>query len=126
MKEEIVNLYNQAEIKLHFAAEEQMKPEEDLVHYSVCHNSRTSIRLYLTSYLLNHDKQVEANSSIMDLIKQCAEIDSRFADINLSEIECRDTKASKNYEYCLSTNKVGGCFAAAKEVRDLVKEVSSK
>ena len=113
----------QADATLGLASEERMKPEEDVVHYSICHNSRLSIRMYLISYLLKHQVQPDNNASIMELLDQCGNIDYRFKDVDISEIECRGSKADKNDEYCLSLSKVGSCFDAANEVRKLIYDL---
>jgi hypothetical protein len=123
-KEKIDQMISLADDALHMASEEQMKPEEDVVSYSICHNSRASIRMYLTSYLMKHGVDPDPNDSVEELIVQCSKIDDRFSSLNISEVECGANKADHDYEYCLRINSVVGCFGAASEVQKLIKEIS--
>ena len=122
-KERVKQLMTQADATLDLASEERMKPEEDVVHYSICHNSRLSIRMYLISYLLKHQVQPDKNESIMDLLKRCAEIDDRFSKVDISEVECRSSSANNNVEYCLSLGKVSSCFDAASKIKNLIYDL---
>ena len=45
-KEKVKQLLTQADAALHLASEEKMRPEEDVVPFSICHNSRLSIRMH--------------------------------------------------------------------------------
>jgi HEPN domain-containing protein len=116
-------LLHEAESALEQASEEQMRPAEDIVPISICHHSRSSIRMYLMSYLLKKGIKPDGNSSIKDLLVQCAALDKRFANLDVSEIECRTSKASVNDEYCLSLDKVTSCFEVANHVKKLVYEM---
>jgi len=122
-KARVEQLLTQADSALDLAAEEQMRPEEDVVPFSVCHNSRISIRMYFMSYLIKNGVEPIANGSMNDLLNQCAVIDKNFSKLKVSEIECASSKAINNTEYCLSVNKVSGCFSAALAVKALVHSV---
>ena len=110
----------QADTALDLALEEQMRPEEDIVPFSICHNSRISIRMYLLSYLIKHGIQPESDESMKVLLLRCEEINAGFAALDISEIECRGSRANNNDEYCLSVDDVTNCFDAANEVKKLI------
>lgn len=122
MEEKPMNPIQEADAMLQIAAQERMRPEEDVVAYSVCHNSRLSIRLYLTSYLQKHGVNADAAWSIDDLLKRCAEVNPDFSKVDVSEIECRGGKGATN-EYCLAVAQVTNCFEAASEVKRLIHSI---
>lgn len=124
MEEKVKSMLQEADATLRRASEERMKPEEDVVAYSICHNSRSSIRMYLASYLLKHGKEGNPNLSINELLKQCAEINPEFTQVDISEIECRGSAKEENNEYCLAVGKVTNCFEAANEVRKLIEGIA--
>lgn len=115
-------LLKEAESALDQASEEQLRPAEDIVPISICHHSRTSIRMYLLSYLMKKGVKPDGNASIKELLVKCAELDKRFANLDVSEIECRTSKASVNDEYCLSLDKVTNCYEVANHLKKLVYE----
>ena len=117
------DLLHDAESALSQASEEQNRPAEDIVPLSICHHSRTSIRMYLMSYLLKMGQKPDGNASIKELLIQCAGLDKRFANLDVSEIECRATKTNANDEYCLSLDKVTNCYEVANHVKKLVYEM---
>ena len=119
MEKKPTNLIQEADAMLQVASQERMRPAEDVVAYSVCHNSRLSIRLYLAAYLQKHGVAAEANWSINDLLKRCTAVNPDFAKVDVSEIECRGGKGALN-EYCLAVAQVTNCFEAASEVKKLI------
>lgn len=119
MEKKPTDLIQEADAALQAASRERMKPEEDVVAYSVCHNSRLSIRLYLASYLQKHGVDVQAGWSINELLKRCAAVDPDFSKVDVSEIECRGSRGDRD-EYCLAVAQVTNCFEAANEVKKLV------
>jgi len=122
-KVRVEQLLTQADSALELAAEEQMRPEEDIVTFSICHNSRISIRMYLLSFLIKNSIEPDANDSMTNLLKLCSEVDESFKNLNVTEFECAGSKANHNHEYCLSVNQVNGCFDAAKEIKKLVHSI---
>lgn len=122
MEKKSTNLIQEADAMLQIASRERMRPEEDVVAYSVCHNSRLSIRLYLTSYLQKHGVAAEAGWSINELLARCTAVNPDFSKIDVSEIECRGGKADRN-EYCLAVAQVTNCFESANEVRKLIHSI---
>lgn len=122
MEQKATNLIQEADAALQIASQERMKPEEDVVAYSVCHNSRLSIRLYLAAYLRKHGVEAEAGWSINELLKRCVAVNPDFSKVDVSEIECRGGKGDRN-EYCLAVAQVTNCFEAAGEVRKLIRSL---
>jgi hypothetical protein len=122
MEKKPTNLIQEADAALQIASQERMKPEEDVVAYSVCHNSRLSIRLYLAAYLQKHGVEADAAWSINDLLKRCAEVNPDFSKVDVSEIECRGGKGNLS-EYCLAVAQVTNCFESANEVRKLIHSI---
>jgi len=123
MEEKATNLIQEADAALRVASEERMRPEEDVVAYSVCHNSRQSIRMYLASYLLKHGVSADPSASIADLLARCAAINPDFAKVDVAEVQCRGAQADKN-DYCLAVRQVTNCFEAASEVSKLIHSIS--
>ncbi len=122
MEKKPTTLIQEADAMLQIASQERMRPEEDVVAYSVCHNSRLSIRLYLASYLQKHGVDAEAGWSINELLKRCAEVNPDFSKVDVSEIECRGSKGAAS-EYCLAVAQVTNCFEAANEVKRLIHSI---
>ena len=123
MENEIVRqLMTQANAAFNLASEEQMRPEEDVVPFSICHNSRVSIRIYLMSFLIKQGVQPNSNESMKDLLSRCSKIDKRFSSLDISDMECRGNRADQTDEYCLSVDKVTNCFQAANQVKKLISE----
>jgi len=122
MEKKPTKLIEEADAALQIASQERMRPEEDVVAYSVCHNSRLSIRLYLVAYLQKHGVDAGAGWSINELLERCAAVDPDFSKVDVSEIECRGARGDRN-EYCLAVAQVTNCFEAANEVRKLVHSI---
>ena len=123
MENEIVRqLMTQADAALDLASEEQMRPAEDVVPFSICHNSRVSIRIYLMTFLIKNGIQPDSNESMKELLSRCTKVEKRFSKLDISDMECQSSKADHTDEYCLSVDKVSNCFNAANEVRKLINE----
>lgn len=122
MEKKPTNLIQEADAALQVASQERLKPEEDVVAYSVCHNSRLSMRLYLAAYLQKHGVEAGADWSLNDLLKGCAAVNPDFSKVDVSEIECRGGKGDRS-EYCLAVAQVTNCFEAASEVRKLIHSI---
>ena len=123
-KERVKQLLTQADNALEMASEERMRPEEDVVPFSVCHNSRVSIKMYLMSYLIKHGVTLEQEMSMTELLSECGKLDKRFEGLDISEIECGGNKNANRDEYCLSVDKVSNCFEAANRVKKLMYDLS--
>ncbi len=122
MEKKPTDLIQEGDAALQVAAQERMRPQEDVVAYSVCHNSRLSIRLYLAGYLEKHGVVPEPGWSLNDLLKRCTAVNPDFSKVDISEIECRGGKGDRN-EYCLAVAQVTNCFEAASEVKKLIHSI---
>lgn len=122
MEKKPTDLIQEAERALQVASRETMRPQEDVVAYSVCHNSRLSIRLYLAGYLQKHGVAAEAEWTIKDLLQRCAAVNPDFGRVDVSEVACREGREDRN-EYCLAVAQVTNCLGAANEVRKLIQSI---
>jgi hypothetical protein len=55
----------------------------------VCKRSKRSMKLFLQSFLTAHDVPFQENQTIDTLIQRCSEVDSRFKEVVMDEINCR-------------------------------------
>ena len=115
----VKNLWDEADKLLMQADNELNRPEEDVVSPLVCNISRLAIRKYLTGYLLKNGIEPEIPTSMETLLNQCKSHNSKFSEIDFSNIDCKDHAEDTNY--CLSTEKVGGCFKVAQFTEGIVK-----
>lgn len=122
MENKPTNLIQEADAALQIASQERLRPEEDVVAFSVCHNSRLSLRFYLAGYLQKHGVEARADWSINDLLEKCAAINPEFAKVDVSEVQCRSGQGDRK-EYCLAVAQVANCFEAASAVRTLVTSI---
>ena len=76
-------IYDQAETYFHTAQGEFLRPEEDVVSYSVCRNVMQAIHYYLTAFLLENGFHVRPTLDTTTLLAECQKIDPNFKQINL-------------------------------------------
>jgi len=107
-----------AEELLSRAKNELCKPEEDVVHYSVCQNAYDAIVNYLGSFLLDNDVEFEKTSNVEDLLSSCRSIDKRFNDLNLSPLY----NPTKSQDVWMSINTANSFMAMAENTRKMVHE----
>lgn len=118
---EIRGLIKQAVNELKIAEYELNRPNEDIVTVSVCLTARqcmnSLLRLFLLSRSINHNE----GKSMQNLLDQCKKIDSQFATVDVSKIACNelDHAACEN-KYCLATESVTACVAAANKLKTMV------
>jgi len=133
MHQEISNLLNKAEANLQLAEREQMRPNEDSVTFSICHAANHSIKDLLMAFLIYHHgaelnslKSLEdfnkkyIDASVEQLISECQLIDDRFADIDLSVLNCSASNNNDHHLYCLSHEHVSKCAQLARNLQTLV------
>lgn len=113
-------LYSEADQLLRAADMEINRAEEDAVTHLICHNSRQSIVNYLKGYLLLRGAEPIEPVTMAGLLKQCSKIDTRFKDLDFSQIQCRFESQDK--DYCLDLETVGECFRIARKTEELVKQ----
>lgn len=84
--ERIKTTLEHAEEYFNAAQEGLYKPEEDVVHYTVCRNAFKAVESYLTSYLIQHGKDIHSSMSIEEMIERCRGIDPKFNNLDLAPL----------------------------------------
>ncbi|SRR5690606_23283445 len=115
---EFDTMIKQAGLLLDSAAKELKNPEDDIVTYKACNNSRKSIRKYLTAFLVKRNVQPREPATLADLLEQCKAADPRFYALDMSCVLCRQEPEADNY--CLTFEKVNPCLKVAEATRDIV------
>ena len=116
---------------LRVAERELMRPNEDAVTLCACQCTRNSACEFLRSFLFSKTfNPLEIlptgfnrfeNSSLSDLLRQCAKIDPHFNAIDLACFDCRNAGSGEcEKDYCLSVEKVNECFERTHVIRELV------
>lgn len=100
------------------ANNELCKPEEDVVHYSVCQNAYEAIVNYLGSFLSDNDVEFEKTSNVEDLLSSCRSIDKRFNELNLVPLY----NPTKGQDTWMSLNTANSFMAMAENTRKVVRE----
>jgi len=100
------------------ANNELCKPEEDVVHYSVCQNAYDAIVNYLGSFLLENNVEFEKSSSVEDLLSICRSIDKRFNELNLAPLY----NPNKSQDAWMSIHTANNFMAMAVNTRKMVQE----
>lgn len=85
LDQQVKTTFEQAEEIYNNAQQELYKPEEDVVHYMVCHGAFKATYKYLKGYLLNHKVEVADKAPLETLIGQCRKIDPKFLALNLEK-----------------------------------------
>lgn len=119
MKSEKINaLINKAQKKIEEAEEALMKPQEDVIAFGVCNNSRLAIRILLESYLRKYNITFNSQESLELLMERCIILNPDFKSVNINEINCRHDQNSQNY--CEDQHKLDSCLTVAKQIELLV------
>lgn len=118
MKSNPAYLISKAQKKIQFAEEELMKPNEDVVSFSVCNQSKLAIKILLESYLTKHNINFKDQEPLALLLERCTIHNSNFKSIDLSSLTCRNTPNSQNY--CDGVAKVSNCLNIAKQIEALI------
>ncbi len=111
-------LLNEATQLLQTADDELNRSEEDVISFLVCFNSRQAIINAMSAFLMRNNIEPQKPITMEGLLKQCAEEDGRFQDVDMSEINCKHEEDSE--EYCLSVGKVNSCYNIAKIIHGIV------
>lgn len=85
MVDQAKTLFEQADEIYYNAQEGLYKPEEDVVHYMVCHGAFKASYKFLSGYLINQNYEIKPKSSLEDLLKACQSIDKKFKTLNLEK-----------------------------------------
>ena len=118
---EISNSLKQACQELLNAETELNRPMEDVVTLSACQSVRNSMKQIMEIYLTGQSVEIKGNASLHDLHDSCLKINRSFADVDLSNIECKGTDhAHCDGKYCLTIENVNNCITAANQLKSLV------
>ncbi len=113
---------SQGQRNLNLAKNELLKPQQDVLLYSVCKNSQFSIENYLKGFLIDHDAMVEHDMSMEDLLEECKRIDPRFERVDLNDITCKSHKIDSRY--CTDYETVCKCYDTADNVDTFFRKIN--
>lgn len=113
---------SQGQRNLNLAKNELLKPQQDVLLYSVCKNAQFSIENYLKGFLINHDVLIEHDMSLEDLLEECITIDSRFERVDLNDITCKSHKIDSRY--CTDYETVCKCYDTADNVDTFFRKIN--
>lgn len=116
MEEMTKTLLVTADELLSRANDELCKPEEDVVHYSVCQNAYNAIVNYLGSFLLENGAEFDKSSNVEDLLSRCRAIDKRFNELHLAPLY----HPTQNEDVWMSLDTVNSFMAMATNTRNMV------
>lgn len=111
-------LFTTAKELLATAEHEQERSEEDVVTHLICTHSRLSLSNFLAGFLIRRQISVHHPVSLVSLLEQCKQVDSRFDQLNLNDIHCRNERHDN--DYCLDHHQVDACLRVAQQARDIV------
>lgn len=109
-----------ANSQLENANKELNRPSEDIVAFSVCHQSKEIIADLMRSFLLLHGVNSPASTDLESLRRSCSDIEPKFASLNLNCMSCHPAKTENDKQYCMDIAQVKSCVNIADEVKDLV------
>jgi hypothetical protein len=112
----------EADQLLKTAQNEMFRSEEDVVPFMACSKARESIVNYLTGFLLQNGVELDEVLSMESLINKCKGINSKFSELELDTILCK--QENHNSKYCSDLVKVKECVAVAKKTKDFLAETS--
>ena len=113
---------SQGQRNLNLAKNELLKPQQDVLLYSVCKNAQFSIENYLKGYLMNHDVTIDNDMTLEDLLQECISIDSRFEKVDLNDLQCKSNKIDSRY--CTDYETVCKCYDTADNVDTFFRKIN--
>lgn len=119
--EEGYNYIKKAEENLDSAQDALFKPQEDIVSFVVCKNSQYAILNYLRGFLERKGFETHDHETIRGLFKRCRNIEPRFNQININEIDCRGKEIDDSY--CLNLDKLEQCHGVADNLDTLLRHL---
>ena len=120
MKDKANEFFDEAIEKLNVAREELFRPEEDLVYFSVCTNSKLAIENFLIGYLLQSGFDPSPYKTIDSLYEECKKLNKNFDKVNLSDFDCKSNNIESGY--CMEGTKVCACFNIADSLNSFLKQ----
>lgn len=107
----------QAQADYEFAANELMRPEEDVVLLSACHSVKKAIRGYLSGFLESEKISYSDSEDIESLMQKCIKKDIDFLRFDMDQLNCKcDSGECTGKSYCLSFEQVNRCIALVSEL----------
>ena len=119
--EEGYNYVKKAEENLENAQEALFKPQEDILSFVVCKNSQYAILNYLRGFLERKGFETHDHETIRGLFKRCRNIEPRFNQIKINEIDCRGKEIDDSY--CLNLDKLEKCHGVADNLDSLLRHL---
>jgi len=120
MNDQANKLFDEAIEKLKEANEELCRPEEDIVSFVVCKNSKFAIENFLKGFLLQRNIEIDHYKTIDDLYAQCLKLNRKFEKINLSDFGCSSDQIDASY--CDDVTKVSTCYSSADKLDAFLRE----
>ena len=107
---------------LRLAEDELSRPEEDVMTTCSCHFTRAALNGLLLAYLQHRGTQAGSDLSATRLLDLCAQIDSRFAEFDLSVFDCSSHVDGEVVEvpFCDSLHKGNQCLDTTRSIKVLV------
>jgi len=113
----------EADKHLQLAEQELNRPHEDVMTLSACQSVRTSLRVLMQQYLLVREVHCPDHVSLQDLLNLCTAHNPEFQKVDLRDIGCKGSEVGHENcdgRYCLSTESVGNCLKAARELKKTI------
>lgn len=120
MKDKANAYFESAFGNLKNANSELLRPEEDVVSFSVCKNAQFAIDHYLRGYLFTNSIDASRFETIQELYDQCKKINKEFEKITFSGFNCISSKINSNY--CNEVSKVSHCYTTADELDTFLRK----
>ncbi len=100
MEDETLKMLRNSVQKLEDAKEELLRPEEDVVAWSVCTRVKQSLNGMLRSFLMFREVPVEEPASFSTLYELCKGQSPHFGLLNISHAVCNPQNAIASNEGC--------------------------
>ena len=85
----------------------------------VCKRSKRSMTLFLHSFLTAHGVSYEENLTIDVLMERCSEVDPKFKEVVMDQINCRFEELTS--ECCTNERKLATCLKVTREILNLCR-----
>ncbi len=109
------------------AIREARRSSTAVVTHMICQSTRQIMQQYFTSFLLMSGKDPNQSKSLVGLKEQCVEVDPRFEQIELSNLDvCYKEDCTKDGIYCLPVEKVTACLKVASQTKALIGQILSR
>lgn len=115
-------LFQKAVSRLEYVNEELNRPEEDVMTFSVCHQTRGIISDFLSAYLVSKGKDIQSVTDIATLGEMSRALDNQFTAINLESMICHPGKLENEETYCMDLARVRTCLTIANSIKGIVAQ----